>query len=116
MTAPTMPARAGSTPLDQRRVERAILSVFPEKPTLGSVAAVLGVHMRTLQRRLAESGLSFQVILDDTRRDNAERLLREGSVPIGEIAARLGYSDTAHFTRAFRRWTGELPSRYRLVH
>ncbi|MBL0374899.1 helix-turn-helix domain-containing protein [Rhizobium sp. KVB221] len=76
------------------------------------VARRVGVSVRTLQRRLKYCGVEFEELLDDTRRSEAMRLIREGGHSMTEIAYRVGYSDPAHFTRAFRRWTGMAPSRF----
>lgn len=79
---------------------------------LDSCARVLGMAPRTLQRRLDAAGLTFEGLVDDLRRDLAQSRLREGAT-ITDTAMSLGYSDTAHFTRAFRRWTGMTPSAFR---
>jgi AraC-like DNA-binding protein len=63
---------------------------------------------RTLKRRLAEQNTSYTELLDAARRTRALELLGS-SVSIEEVSARLGYSDAANFTRAFRRWTGQSP-------
>jgi AraC-type transcriptional regulator/helix-turn-helix protein len=68
---------------------------------------------RSLQRRLAECGLSFTRIVEDVRFDSARRLLRDPGVKIVEVSAELGYTDSANFTRAFRRWSGVSPQAYR---
>jgi AraC-like DNA-binding protein len=51
-------------------------------------------------------------LLDDARHVEARRLLQSSSVSLSEIAAKLGYADTATFTRAFRRWCGTSPRRW----
>jgi AraC-like DNA-binding protein len=78
---------------------------------LEEVARLLHVSTRTLKRRLADERISFSQLLDDERRDHALLLVRAHS--LDEVAARLGYSDLANFTRAFRRWTGKTPGAYR---
>ena len=80
---------------------------------LGEVAQRLHVSTRTLKRRLAEQGTSFSEILDDMRRQRALLLLENRELAIGEVAARLGYTEVPNFTRAFRRWTGKTPAAYR---
>ena len=74
-----------------------------------TVAERLHVSPRTVQRRLKEWGFSFEEILDDVRRTKAVEYLRSGQLTALETAYLLGYSDPAHFTRAFRRWTGVPP-------
>jgi AraC-like DNA-binding protein len=76
------------------------------------VAAKRHTSRRTLQRRLADWGFTFEELLDETRRTEALRLVRSGEHPAIEVAFLLGYSDAAHFTRAFRRWTGMPPRDY----
>jgi AraC-like DNA-binding protein len=90
------------------------------EPVLGGDAADLehaaryaGVTPRTVQRWLQDEGHSFAGLLDEVRRAEALHLLAAPEVSITHIAARLGYADPANFTRAFRRWTGMAPSRYR---
>jgi AraC-like DNA-binding protein len=82
------------------------------KLTADAVARRLGLSRRTLQRRLKYCGVVFEDLLDETRRSEAIRLLAEGEHSMTEIAYRLGYSDPAHFTRAFKRWKGVTPSRF----
>jgi AraC-like DNA-binding protein len=77
------------------------------------VARHLGMSTRTLQRRLAAAGLSYQELLDETRREAAERCITNSSLSIGEIAYLLGYSEPAAFHRAFKRWMGITPQAFR---
>ena len=81
--------------------------------SLGLTAAIIGASARTLQRRLAERGLSFSRVLQGVRFRNAQELLRDPRLPLTEIAKRLGYTDPANFIRAFKRWTGVGPSEFR---
>ena len=76
-------------------------------------ADALGVSIRTLQRRLSDEGLRFEDIVRDMRLDLAADLLARTDSKIIDIALDLGYSDHAHFTRAFHRWTGLSPVEYR---
>ncbi|MBK8995326.1 MAG: AraC family transcriptional regulator ligand-binding domain-containing protein [Myxococcales bacterium] len=76
-------------------------------------ARALGVSTRTLKRRLAEQQTTFSGVQDDVRRGRALVLLNDPRISLDEIAARLGYSDTANFSRAFRRWTGATPGEVR---
>jgi AraC-like DNA-binding protein len=80
---------------------------------LDEVARKLHVSTRTLKRRLAEQGSSFSAIVDEVRRQRALLLLEDRRLAVEEVAARLGYSDAANFTRAFRRWTGKTPVAFR---
>lgn len=80
---------------------------------LDDVAKRLHVSTRTLKRRLGENGTTFSAIVDEVRRQRAMLLLEDRTLGIGEIAHRLGYSDVANFTRAFKRWTGRSPVAFR---
>ncbi|XSG82965.1 MAG: AraC family transcriptional regulator ligand-binding domain-containing protein [Methyloligella sp. ZOD6] len=90
-----------------------LLQIDQGEAGIDRVAGRLGLTRRTLQRRLSEEGLSFEGLAQTTLRDRACDLLKESGVPITAIAFELGYSDPAHFTRAFRRWTGETPQAWR---
>jgi AraC-like DNA-binding protein len=81
--------------------------------TLQHGATALGTTPRTLQRRLADEGLSFQQALDAARRERAEQLLREGNASLSQIAFLLGYTEQSTFQNAFRKWTGASPGAYR---
>ncbi|BBU61872.1 transcriptional regulator [Methylosinus sp. C49] len=89
------------------------LELLGGRPKLETVVRRAGLSKRTLQRRLGDLGLSYADLLRDTLQRRAIRLLRRSELSITEIAARLGYSDPAHFTRAFEQWSGLAPSRWR---
>jgi AraC-like DNA-binding protein len=78
-----------------------------------TVARQLAMSGRTLQRRLAAEGVSYQQLLDDTRKEAAGRLLIESTLAIAEVAYLVGYSEPAPFHRAFRRWYGVTPEAFR---
>jgi AraC-like DNA-binding protein len=81
-----------------------------------SLAALAEAHYlspRSLQRRLAEQGSSFQHLLDSTRQQLAEAYLRDPHLELAEIALLLGYSEQSAFARAFRQWTGLAPAQWR---
>ncbi len=77
------------------------------------IARALGCSRQTLYRRLKAEGLTFEQVLDELRRRRALTLVRDASLPVKEIAWRLGFSDPAAFSRAFKRWTGMSPSEAR---
>jgi AraC-like DNA-binding protein len=77
------------------------------------LAEALHISPRTLQRRLADEGTSFKVLLDEARRELALRLIGERRMSIKETSYLLGFSEPGNFSRAFRRWTGAAPSRFR---
>lgn len=80
---------------------------------LPAVAQRLMVHPRSLQNRLSSLGIEFREILRRERQSLAEAYLTEMRTPISEVAFLLGYSDQATFTRAFTKWVGQSPNRYR---
>lgn len=80
--------------------------------TLSAVAAAVGRSPRSLQRDLADRQLRFGQLLRAVREERSRALLREG-VPITEVAARVGYSQTSAFSRAFRSWTGRAPTDFK---
>ena len=73
------------------------------------LAETLGLHERTLQRRLKEEGVTFESLKDDVRRDIAQTYLAQKSVSLSHIAELLGYAEASAFTRASRRWFGRSP-------
>lgn len=83
--------------------------------SLVRVAQQLGLHERTLQRRLAEQGCYFEEIVDRLRRQRASSLLLDSALPLAEIAAALGYSEQSSFNRSCSRWFGLSPNAYRKV-
>ena len=68
------------------------------------VAAALGLHPRTLQRRLREEGESFEAIKDSVRRDVALRYLQQPEVSLVRVTEILGYSETSVLSRSCLRW------------
>jgi len=95
------------------RVRRFIDEFDKGVPSLEDVASRLHVSTRTLKRQLAQQGTSFSDILDDIREQKALLLLARKDLSVEQVADRLGYSDVANFTRAFKRWTGQTPSGWR---
>jgi len=105
--------RAGTISPFRTAVENAIAPLLPHAEADGKrVAGKLGLSERTFARRLAGEGLSFGSILDDLRRDLAERYLAEG-LQVSRIAWLLGFHHPSSFTHACRRWTGKSPSQRR---
>lgn len=79
------------------------------------VAALLSMHSRTLHRRLGAFGTSFQHLVDAASLEIAQQMLESSTLDVRQIAAALGYADSSAFTRAFRRWSGTTPARWRLA-
>jgi AraC-like DNA-binding protein len=99
----------------RQRVRAMVLSSNGAVPTLAKVASRLFLSTRTLRRRLEDARTSYQEIVTETRRALAVDYLTGTTLSTGAIAELLGYSDTANFRQAFKRWTGESPQQYRLV-
>jgi AraC-like DNA-binding protein len=76
-------------------------------------AESLNLHRRTLSRRLRAQGTSFQRVLDGVRFEVACKLLAGTARPMSEVGARIGYAEPSAFGRAFRRWSGTTPLRWR---
>lgn len=81
--------------------------------SLEEVAEQLALSPRSLRRKLEEEKTSFRSIIEIERKMLAEQLLLSTQMKLDELALHLGYTDTASFTRAFRRWFGQSPGQYR---
>ncbi len=82
-------------------------------PTRGAIARALGTSERTLHRRLAEEGTSFQRLVDETRRELAESYLVRRDLSLAAVAYMLGFKDQGGFFRAAQRWLSMTPTQYR---
>lgn len=80
-----------------------------------AIAGLLAVHPRTLQRRLEAEGTTFGAVLDDVRRQTAQRLLTTTDLPIGQIANMVGFAEQSALSRAARRWWDASPRALRHV-
>lgn len=99
----------------REKVQREIVYGKDGYPTLENISAQLHMTPRTLRRRLEEEGTNYKFLLEEAKRRDAVQLLDEGGLEIQQIATLLGYQDPANFTRAFRQWTGQTPSQYRMM-
>ena len=79
--------------------------------TLDRAARSFGMTERTLRRHLVEEGHPFRALLDDLRKSMCELYRLENKRSLGEVAELLGYGELSAFSRAYRRWFGEPPSR-----
>lgn len=84
-----------------------------DRARLPEVAERLGLTPRTLQRKLKDADTSFQLVLDSTRQELAERYLRQPELSITDIAYMLGFQEQSSFNHAFKDWTGVNPGAYR---
>jgi AraC-like DNA-binding protein len=83
-----------------------------QKPTLTAVARELSVSSRHLQSKLQKESVSYQVLLDQTRKNMALNCLKQNNMTLCEIALVLGLSEQSAFNHAFKRWTGMTPTEY----
>jgi AraC-like DNA-binding protein len=95
------------------KVRNYILGNIDQKISMDAVAHQLCVSLRTLRRQLKEEGTSFRILTDEVRETLAVHLIQETALTMEQISIRLGYSDTANFFHAFKRWTGYPPMHYR---
>ncbi|MDE2595933.1 MAG: AraC family transcriptional regulator ligand-binding domain-containing protein [Sphingomonadales bacterium] len=78
------------------------------------VAAIIGLHPRTLHRRLLAEGTSYQQVKDEVRRDIALYYLERTELDFTRISERLGFAEQSVMTRACNKWFGKSPTRLRL--
>ena len=94
------------------QIERTLMAqMLAGATTDDALADALAMHRRTLDRRLADLGVSFQGLLDSVRFDLARQLLSATRLSLAAIAQLLGYAGVPPFLRAFRRWSGTTPGR-----
>lgn len=94
-------------------VERAVRHNLREQPSFADIARKLCLSERTLRRRLAENGVSYQSLLDNVRKNRALEMLANPRLSIEQVAFEIGFCDSHNFRRAFKRWTGNTPSEMR---
>jgi AraC-like DNA-binding protein len=78
-----------------------------------SAARELGTTPRTLQRRLADAGTTYQELLEEIRREAAAGYMQQSDLSAGQVGYLLGYSEPAAFHRAFKKWFGVTPLEFR---
>jgi len=86
-----------------------------QRPGIQDLARELHLSTRTLQRRLTEQGITFQRLLEETRRELARHYLLHASLELNETAYLLGYEDANSFFRAFHHWEGTSPGQWRVL-
>jgi AraC-like DNA-binding protein len=82
-------------------------------PDIDSIARMLFVSVRTLQRKLSVTGLTYSEMVQQARYEEASKMLIDGDTKIIDIAYDLGYEDPSNFSRAFRRIAGASPCEFR---
>jgi AraC-like DNA-binding protein len=96
------------------RVRKLLMGLLPAgKTNADYVATRLGMSRRTLTRHLEREGVTYKDLLEQARRELSFQYLANPATDIQQIAFLLGYSETAAFSRAFRRWSGQSPAAYR---
>jgi AraC-like DNA-binding protein len=95
-------------------VESEVEKLLPQgKVQRQTVARTLAMSARTLARRLADEGTSYEEVVDEVRRSLALQYVKEQGISVSQIAWLLGYEGASSFNHAFRRWTGSSPSTLR---
>ncbi|MFZ5756162.1 MAG: AraC family transcriptional regulator [Pseudomonadota bacterium] len=94
------------------RLRRLLLRYYGAFPSLERAASDLGMSGRTLRRKLAEEGTSYQQELDQVRQKLAQEYFARGGQSVTELALMLGFADSSAFAKAFRRWSGCSPSEF----
>jgi len=79
------------------------------------IARRLGMVRRSLERHLSAEGTTFREISREMQLQASQRLLKT-EASVSDVAKALGFSEISAFTRAFRRWSGETPSSWKLRH
>lgn len=90
-----------------------VMALLEEETDIERVADMLNVTSRTLRRKLTSEGSRFQQLKDNARRDQAINLFEQRNLTIAEIGFKVGFTEAATFSRAFKQWTGVTPSAYR---
>ncbi|WP_394132642.1 helix-turn-helix domain-containing protein [Shewanella maritima] len=89
-----------------------IRQYFPKVPTLSAMASKQHMSDRTLRRKLAASGTSYQKLVDQVRCQHAIGLILQNQLSIEAIAEQLGYSDPSNFRQSFKHWVGYPPGHF----
>jgi AraC-like DNA-binding protein len=117
MLAPQFDRELKQENLDENFADRVRVAIQQkltgQRPTIEDIADALHISSRTLQRRLQEGGLSFQVALEEARHQLARHYLNNSFLELNEAAYLLGYEDANSFVRAFRTWEGVPPGQWR---
>jgi AraC-like DNA-binding protein len=109
-------ARNSSADVGQQVKHTLERSLAGRCPTLQQVAQELRMSVRTLQRRLTDADITFQQLVEDTRRELARHYLKHSTIELNEAAFLLGYEDANSFFRAFQGWEGTSPGEWRTRH
>ena len=97
------------------RVSRWLWAYTPSL-SRGEIAELMAMSERNLTRQLGAAGTSYSELLARVQSERACNLLRNRGLSVSQIGYRLGYAEPAAFTRAFTRWTGQSPLKWRQAH
>lgn len=100
--------------LDRRVSKQISQSLSEGVPAISDIAGQFSMSGRTLQRRLSGIGSSYQILVDESRRQLAEHLLKKTDYSLAEVAFMTGFSEQSAFNRAFKRWAGQTPRSFRI--
>lgn len=106
-------APASNEPFPEQAHEVLMRLMMARLAGLADLAAAMHLHPRTLQRRLAQHGFSFEELQDGIRQQLTLKYLREPSIPLSHVAVLVGYSDQSVLTRSCRRWFAKTPTQLR---
>lgn len=96
--------------------ELIVLNLLEGRPQREAIAHRLNMSVRTFHRRLRDHNTSFGELMRSILERQAMELLCHRDMTVSQVAFELGYSDPAHFTRAFAHWFGEAPQNWRRKH
>ncbi|MEM8604978.1 MAG: AraC family transcriptional regulator [Cyanobacteria bacterium P01_H01_bin.121] len=100
----------------ETQIQQAVADALSDGvPKIAQVARRLNMSERTLHRRLAERDHTYQALVDETRRNVAESLLKYTDYPLADVAFLSGFSEQSSFQRAFKRWLQQTPATFRQV-
>lgn len=111
-----LPGRESSVQAHLKGELRKGLKASATFPSFEAICEQLHMSPQVVRRRLSEEETSYQKIKDTIRCDTAKRLLNNPEIPIATVAEQTGFSETAAFSRAFKKWTGLTPAQYRAEH
>lgn len=84
-------------------------------PSIIDAAEMANMSLRSFQRALGDMGVTYRDIVNNVRFEKASMLLKKSDIRISDIAKMLGYTDVAHFSRAFRSIAGISPLQFRRI-
>lgn len=108
-----MLAKVSSAPSLKEKITQMFVERPGSYPSIEVLSSELGMSSRTLRRHLKAEDTSYQHILDHVRFQLAKHYLASTGLNIEEISERVGFSDSANFRHAFRKWSGYSPKAFR---